>query len=429
MPYAASPQTKPSALSAGLMNASVLLYTLWLLLPALQTTGGAAAGVFCIALFALGVALDSAYLQCRWVDFLFRALSAAALPLIFWFFLRRGGSNFWGYYVQQGMFWFPLLYCAYAKNRQDPRLWRFLFATVGICMVITTLTTTGWLIEGILRGDRIYAYSRSLGSGEPNREVYLKELMLRNIGGYDFVYATALSLPVTCYLMRRCQGVKRAGLLVFALIQLGMVALSQYTYALIFAAGILALEGMATFFRFLSQKLWKRSLGMEVSLLWGLLPFVLLFLLRIPLLSWAVSFCEGTGFANLAYSLRQLLILLTEGAADAASRLDYYRLPLAGIQTSPLIGSLAGAPFLLSQHSDMLDLLSGMGILGGLLVCVLIAHIGRGLFRKISVFTRPHLILQWIVFLGCTLFGTVLYSRDISLILCISALLSSCEET
>ena len=428
MSYAASPKTKPSALSAGLMNTSILLYTLWLLLPALQTTGGAAAGVFCIALFGLGIALDSAYLQCRWMDFLLRVLCVAALPLIFWFFLRRGGANFGGYYVQQGMFWFPLLYCAYAKSRQDPRLWRFLFAAVGICMIITTISTTGWLIEGTLRGDRVYAYSRSLGSGEPNREVYLKELMLRNIGGYDFVYATALSLPVTCYLAHRCQGLKRAGLLFFAILQLGMVALSQYTYALVFAAGILALEGMAAFFRFLSRKTKKHTLGMGASLLWGLLPFALLFLLRIPLLSLAVSICEGTGFANLAYSLRQLLILLTDGATDAASRLDYYRLPLAGIQASPLIGSMGGAPFLLSQHSDILDLFSGMGILGGLTVCGIIAYVGRGLFRKISASARPHLILQWVVFLGCALFGTVLYSRDISLVLCVSALMAIREK-
>lgn len=31
---------KPSATSAGLMNASMLLYLFWLLLPAVQTTGG-----------------------------------------------------------------------------------------------------------------------------------------------------------------------------------------------------------------------------------------------------------------------------------------------------------------------------------------------------------------------------------------------------
>lgn len=31
---------KPSATSAGLMNVSMLLYLFWLLLPAVQTTGG-----------------------------------------------------------------------------------------------------------------------------------------------------------------------------------------------------------------------------------------------------------------------------------------------------------------------------------------------------------------------------------------------------
>lgn len=44
---------KPSATSAGLMNASMLLYLFWLLLPAVQTTGRAVTGAAAVALFAV----------------------------------------------------------------------------------------------------------------------------------------------------------------------------------------------------------------------------------------------------------------------------------------------------------------------------------------------------------------------------------------
>ena len=45
---------KPSATSAGLMNASMLLYLFWLLLPAVQTTGRAVTGAAAVALFGVG---------------------------------------------------------------------------------------------------------------------------------------------------------------------------------------------------------------------------------------------------------------------------------------------------------------------------------------------------------------------------------------
>ena len=44
---------KPSAKSAGLMNASMLLYLFWLLLPAVQTTGRAVTGAAAVALFGV----------------------------------------------------------------------------------------------------------------------------------------------------------------------------------------------------------------------------------------------------------------------------------------------------------------------------------------------------------------------------------------
>ena len=43
--------------SAGLCNASILLYVIWLMLPTVQTTGRAVSGVAAVALFVAGVAL------------------------------------------------------------------------------------------------------------------------------------------------------------------------------------------------------------------------------------------------------------------------------------------------------------------------------------------------------------------------------------
>ena len=424
---------KPSALSAGLANASILLYTLWLLLPILQTTGRAVTGGLAVCLFGAGVLLDRPYLKARWIGFSLRCLCAAALPLVMRFFLRRGAESFAGYYAQQVMFWFPLLWCGYARARDDGRVWRFLKAALLGAMVVTTLTTIGWLVQGILRGGRVYAYSRSLGWGGPGQEAYLKELMGRNIGGYDFIYASMLSLPLVCYAVLITRGWKRAGWAGFCGAQLVMIALSQYTYGLIFAVTLVALELLAACLRWLVRKIRKQSLGVAHSLLWVLPLFGVVYFLRIPLAQGASFLCRQIGFESFAYSLDQLVNVLTGNMAGAASRMDYYRLPLDGLAASPLIGALPGMNAPLSQHSDLLDLLSATGVLGTAAFLSLIVFMARGCLRGLGSSTaKPHLYLQYAALLAFALLGTVTYSRDIPLVLCTGALLLGqcrCHET
>ena len=116
---------KPSATSAGLMNASMLVYLFWLLLPAVQTTGRAATGAAAVALFGAGVLLDGTWLRAHGWRTLLRAACAALMPVILRVFLARGGENGAGFYVQQAMFWFPVVFAGYARERGDSRLWRW----------------------------------------------------------------------------------------------------------------------------------------------------------------------------------------------------------------------------------------------------------------------------------------------------------------
>lgn len=412
------PIPKASPWSAGLCNASILIYTAWLLLPAVQTTGRAAAGAAAVALFAIGALLDTQYLKKEWLSLGLRALCAALMPLILYRFLERGGTGFWGFYVQNAMLWFPLVYCGYARERGDGRLWRYLKPVLLCAVALTTATTIGWLIEGMLRGGRVYAYSRSLGFAEPGREAYLKELMLRNIGGYDFVYATVVSLPLTCIGIQASRGWKRWAFVALLSAQAVMVVLSQYTYAMVFTAAILAVELLAAIVR----KCFHAKLGM--SLLWGLLPIACVWLLRVPLVSWAAALCRQVGFTNFSFSLEQLLAAMNGGATDEASRLSYYLLPLEGIARSPLIGSALGGEALLSQHSDLLDLLSGVGIIGAAVMGGMLRLMGRGSLRGVKQSPyRAQLAVMALALLVTAALGTVVYSRDIFLVACAGALL------
>lgn len=401
--------------SADVCNASILLYIVWLLIPAVQTTGRAMTGAFTVGLFAAGVWMDWDGFKKCWKSLVLRALCMAAFPIVLWVFLGRGGSNFAGFYVQQSMFWFPLVFAGYARERGDARLWRFakwaLLAAVGL----TVCTTIGWLIQGMLRGGRVYAYSRSLGYGGEGREAYLKELMLRNIGGYDFVYAMVIALPITCIGVQRRSGWQRWAFFALLVLQTVMIVLSQYTYAMLFAAAILAVELLALILR----KLFRLSMGK--SLLLAVVPLVGVLLFIQPLVQLAAYVCHQLGLSNFAFSFEQLLSALRgQSEIDPDSRLVHYLAALGGIKASPVVGSLFTGAKQLSYHSEVLDMLSGLGLLGTAAACGMMAVMGRGLLKGIKHSRDlPQLCVMAAALFATALLGTVFYSRDI---LCVAAL-------
>ncbi len=402
-----------------LMNAAILLYLVWLLLPAVQTTGGAIAGAGCIALFALGLVLDWEHTKKHLLSLVLRAACAAAMPLVLRVFLNRGGENFLGFYVQQAMFWFPLVYAGYAREHGDERLVRWVKWVLLFCVSVTVLTTIGWLIEGMTRGGRVYAYSRSLGYAGEGREAYLKELMLRNIGGYDFVYAMVAALPLSCIGVQRGQGWKRWAMFALLCAQTVMIVLSQYTYAMLFAAAIVAVELAGLIVRRISRG--RISTGW--SLVIGVTPLVLALVLIQPLTALAARVCAGLGLSNFAFSFEQLLTALQGGATSADSRLGYYLTAVEGFTRSPVVGSMFAGEKLLSQHSEVLDLLSGMGVIGTALAGGMMWLMGRGLLRGVKI--HPDRAQLCVLAVACVLvatLGTVFYSRDIMAVAALGAL-------
>ena len=409
---------KTNQRSIQLIRLSIQLYILWLLLPAVQTTGRAMTGAACVGLFGLGVLLDWETLRKEWLSLLARAVCAAVMPLFLRRFLDRGGSNFAGFYVQQAMFWFPLVWAGHARVLGDKRLWKGLRLTLLAAVLLTLLTSTGWLIEGMfLRGDKVYAYSRALGFAEPGNEAFLKELMLKNIGGYDFMYAMVAALPLTCVAIERSRGKKRAALIALITLQTVTIVLSQYTYAMLYAAAILAVEIIALLFR----RFFRVSAGR--SLLLGALPLLLVLLFIQPLAQLASLLCQQLGLVNFAFSFEQLALAMQGSVTDANSRLSHYLVAVEGIRQSPLFGSLFSPEKLLSYHSDVLDLLSGAGFVGAGLTAGMVWLMGRGSLRGLKTSPyRAQLCLMFIAVLATATLGTVVYSRDIPTVVMLGAL-------
>ena len=413
--------TKTGRWSANICNASILLYVIWLLLPAVQTTGGAITGAAAVALFALGALLDADTWKKDSLGLIARALCLAAMPLILFYLVGRGGDNLPAFLATNGMFFFPLVFCGYARQRGDRRLWRWLKPALLVTVTLTVLTSIFWLIEGMFfRGDTVYAYARSLGYGEPGFEAYLKELMLKNICGYDFVYAMVAALPLTILGIQHSRGGQRVGYTLLLMLQTVMIVLSQYTYAMMYAAVILVVEVLAALLRWLSRSRMKTGL----SLLLGLLPLVMVWLLRMPLLRLATNLFAQAGLENFAFSLDQLMIALEGGVTDENSRLVHYQMAMDGIRQSPLLGSLIGGEQLLSRHSDVLDVLSGCGLLGSIAVGLMLWLMGRGSFRGFGQHpAKAQLCIVWLSVLVTACLGTVYYSRDIMAVAALGTLL------
>ena len=413
--------SKAPRLSAAVCNASMILYLVWLLLPAVQTTGRAASGCLCVAIFGAGVLLDREYLKKQWMWLLARAACAAAAPLFLRVFLGRGGDNFAGFYVQQAMFWFPLVFAGYARERGDKRLWKWLKWVLLGTMTLTMLTTIGWLIQGMLRGGRIYAYSRSLGYAGDVNPAYLKELMLRNIGGYDFVYAMVAAMPITCLLIQRHEGRLRTAFMALLIAQTVMIVLSQYTYAMLYACAVWIIELFAIYARRTTQN----RIGLTASLAIGAAPIVVLFLIAEPLILLGAQICSDLGLSGFANSFEQLAAaLFGTGTPNPDSRLAHYLTALSGFKASPVVGSLFTGEKLLSYHSEALDLLSGAGILGTAVFGLMVWLMGRGLFGGMRRHPQAgHLwLMTAMLFITATL-GTVFYSRDIMAVYAIGMLL------
>jgi len=405
--------------SRQLIRLSMLAYVLWLM-PAVRTTGGAIAGAACILLFGLGVLMDVEALKKEWLHLLGRAACAALMPLFLIRFLNRGGEQPLGFYVQNAMMWFPLVFAGHVRSVGDKQLWKFLRHVLLGATVITLLTTIGWLIEGFFSGVYGSSYSRMLGNGDADLADYRKMLMLRNIGGYDFIYAMVISLPFSFIGMERSRGWRRWAFVLFIILQLAAIGLSEYTSALLCSGMILFVECAAALIRIISRK--RVSAG--ASLLCGCLLLLVPVIFAKPLLTLLIQLSGQLELTFVTNNLNQVLTALQGGAISSSNRLSYYLTALEGIRQSPITGALFGGEKLLSYHSDIMDLISGTGILGACAAGVMFWLMGRGSLRGWKQHPcKWQLCTVYGALLLVSTLGTVVYSCDIMSVVMLGTLL------
>ena len=77
----------------------------------------------------------------------------------------------------------------------------------------------------------------------------------------------------------------------------------------------------------------------------------------------------------------------------------------------------------MSYHSDVLDLLSGAGVLGAAIAAGMVWLMGRGSLRGLKTHPqKAQMILMFAAVFVTGLLGTVVYSRDIPTVVMLGAL-------
>ncbi|MBP3541376.1 MAG: hypothetical protein J6K72_06135 [Clostridia bacterium] len=429
-------KVKLSAWSLYLCNASMFLYILWLFLPVLQNLTGLLGGLITIALFAVGILLDIDYLRTKGIELFLRICAIILLPVCAFFFLHRG-NNFLAFFFQHAMFWYPAAFCAYARQKNDSRITRGLLYALLFSVLLTSSTTIFWAIY--CRVHNLDNYSRIISMGWIPEET-ADYIMRRNIGGYDLSYALGLSLPLICALIHREKGWLRWAFVSALLLLFLTLIATDYPYAMLLALITLFVVLAAWMFRFIFG-LFHCKLSLGISLLCTLPLLLLFFLFRMQLIDFGAWLFSALHLENIADSFVEMRLVFTGQSSliyQSDSRLIFFGYAWDSFLASPLIGTLGRvnsvgvtntlaehyAALGLSGHSDVMDILASMGILGIIVILLLIYTACRGAFQGI----RKSPSFPYIILMFCTLFcmclgATMVYSREIMLMLCIGTLL------
>lgn len=419
----------------------MLLYIVWLFLPAVQNLTGLRAGLATLALFGFGLLLDVDYLRTKGLELFLRVCAAALLPIYAFCAMHRGGE-FLPFLCQNGMFWFPAVFCAYARFKGDRRLTRYIAWALLATLTVTSLTTIGW--DLYCRFQHIDNYSRVLSMGWISEET-AGAIMRRNVGGYDFVYSLLLALPLTCALAHREKAGLRWAWMGAALLILLTLAAADYALAMLAALIVMLVVLLALLLRLVTRKA-RHPLSVGASMLCTLPVLLLLIVLRMQLIDLGAWFFGSLGLKDIADSFVEMRLVFSGQAsqvANADSRLIFFGYAWNSFVSSPLIGTLgrsvaadAGqtlaqhyAALGVSGHSDVLDILAGMGLYGAVMMPLLVFAACHGALKGIRKSPSfPYLALMLCVLFGLCLGSTVVYSRENMVIICVGALLLTQHE-
>ncbi len=306
--------------------------------------------------------------------------------------------QYWGIYRNEEFFrwmidgiivWLPCIIALYIKESNNDKFVRNYLQIYIIATTITSLTT----IIGLVMYPNA---SRELATAS---EMYdTTRYTIRNIGGYQHVYALVLLLPILIWLIKQTNKTWKIVNIVALLINIYCIYRSQYTIAIIIAAIILILTVMKRF---------KKTMIVTMILLSTVFLFDTSSIME--KISGGFKYVsEHIGIEYVGDRLLQVSQLL-EGAMihteTSTDRIDHYKHCLKKFSESPVIGNNIGefSEDNISGHSMVFDTMSGMGLVGLLLVSIIFIVVYWLVIRENGKALNSTILLTWLAFVAVSI--------------------------
>lgn len=291
-----------------------------------------------------------------------------------------------------------LLAIQIGKTVEEKKFYEEYLTVTALFSAITSITT--------IIGLEIYPMaSRELASGTA---VYDTEKYTRmNMGGYDYIYAMVIFIPVLMWMIKRAnKWLLKALYIVILLLNVYCVYKSQYTIALI-----------CIVISFVVVWTDRHNWLARFAIFSALMLFIFFgFSMISDLFKWASESLEGEYLSDRFMQLSQFFAGENINTQTSTERIDHYKEQLEAFWESPLWGHnwFKFDKDYISGHSVILDILGGGGLFAGLLALVFNRRIYSLTFSPLEKKEMPHhlkatwLMLITVAFLNPAIFSTIL---------------------
>lgn len=387
---------------------SVILYSIWLFLPAIQNALGARAAILFMVVFFCATFLDKSFFKIYHKEYLLKIIILVLVSIFYSAIYTIGFKNLIIQLPQIFMLFFPILVAYYIVKSGNSNLLDTIFIITLVACIITAIINLTWLF-------RYRLTLRYMAYGSTDNE-YIRRAMSYGIGGFGFTYGLNIFFALLLYSFFR---LKYKYLKLFLPIVLLLFALSIYKsryfislFLLICTIAIYVLhiftKTIITFF--------KKKYSLWYTFFIGVVLLIILFFFRYEILTNLSIFLNDYGLTDFSNKLIKIREMVCDYKLDfnKTSRLSYYINGIDTIIKSPLIG-IKLDPYMLdiSRHSTFIDTFAGFGIPAGLVAISLFIYSLKGIYTHIlSDKNRYILVFVFCVFFMLFISNTIIYCRE-----------------
>lgn len=246
--------------------------------------------------------------------------------------------------------------------------------------------------------------SRQLASGTAIYDTLRYKMV--NIGGYEFIYALVLLIPVLFWMIKRAKGFWKIVYVSVLILDVLCIYVSQYTIALICMAIALVMVWMQKNRRAASIF----AIFMVVFLSLGGMTFLG------QLVYWVSDLIEFDYVSDRLRQVAQLISGQTVNTETSRERIEHYMNQLEAFSSSPILGHnwYDFSVRYVSGHSLVLDVLGGTGIVGGIVLVVLFRKLYQLVIRT-KRRVSPYIRATWIMAVVVAILNPVIFSIVITI--------------